>query len=278
MLVGRLGKASVAAKLFLETDENKAMEFAIKLNELNTKRQNIEKEIFDSAINMIENVKENKEKNSIILYNENWHNGVIGIVSSRLVSIYNKPVILFTKENGVIRGSGRCQKGFSLYDALTVCKDYLIQFGGHELAAGMSIEEEKIPDFYDAFEEYVKSSNIVDRQEIDVDFEITKEDLNVSLLKDIYSIRPFGQSNPEPLFLYRNLKIQAIRTLKEEKHIKFVLKDDKYLIEALGFSKGHRRDEFRLSDKLDVICNVELNTFNTPKTIQLVLEDFKKTI
>ena len=131
---GRMGDAYVAANLFLSDDEKVAKELALKLDEMNIKRQSIEKEIFDSSIKRIEN-SEIKNKNSIVLYDENWHNGVIGIVASRLVSTYTKPVILLTKENGVIRGSGRAPNGFSLYNALNYCKESLIQFGGHELAA-----------------------------------------------------------------------------------------------------------------------------------------------
>ena len=131
---GRMGNAKVAVKLLLENNKIEANNLAIKLDKLNTLRQQVEKNIFDEATNII--VKENiDKKNSIVLYNENWHNGVIGIVASRLVNIYYKPVILLTKENGIIRGSGRCQPGFSLYDTLTKCKDCLLQFGGHELAA-----------------------------------------------------------------------------------------------------------------------------------------------
>lgn len=275
---GRMGDAYVAVRLLLEQDKLKAKEYALVLNEMNTKRQTVEKEIFDSAIDTIE--KENmKEQNSIVLYNEDWHNGVIGIVASRLVNLYNKPVILFTKENGVIRGSGRCPSNFSLYDSLTLCSDKLLQFGGHELAAGMSIEEEKIPEFKDVFEKVV-TDNMGDNNEqiINVDMEISKTDLNVNLIKDIHLVKPYGQSNSSPLFVYKGLKVHAIRTLKEDKHLKFTLKDDRILIEALAFSQGARRDEFKVGDKIDVLCSVELNTYNSPKTIQLVLQDFKKSV
>lgn len=274
---GRMGDASIAVKLLLEEDENKASLLAQKLDQLNIKRQEVEKNIFEEAVKYIEKEGYNK-KNSIVLYDKNWHNGVIGIVASRLVNIYNKPVILFTKENEDIRGSGRCPNGFSLYEALTLSKEYLIQFGGHELAAGMSIKEENIEKFREKFEEVV-SQNMKDLvQIIDVDMEIKKSDLGVQILKDINSIKPFGQSNNTPLFLYKGLKVTSIRTLKEEKHLKFTFQDEKVLLEALAFSQGARRDEFKLGDKVDVLCNVEINSYNTPRTIQLVLQDFKKSV
>ena len=275
---GRMGSASIAVELLLQNDSHKAKELAKKLDELNIKRQTVEQEIYNQALDMIDE-KGYNEKNSIVLYDENWHNGVIGIVASRLVNIYNKPVILFTKENGIIRGSGRCQIGFSLYDTLTKCSKHLVQFGGHELAAGMSIESENIDKFREEFESAVTNS-LSDTSEkiIDVDMEITKSDLNVSLLKDILKIKPYGQSNPMPLFIYKGLKVHSIRTLKEDKHLKFTLKDERILVEALAFSQGSRRDELRIGDKIDVLCNVELNTYKSPRTIQLVLQDFKKSV
>ena len=274
---GRMGDASIAVKLLLEESEENAKELAEKLDSLNIKRQEVEKNIFEEAVNTIEN-EGYKQKNSIVLYDENWHNGVIGIVASRLVNIYNKPVVLFTKENDVVRGSGRCPNGFSLYDALTESKEYLIQFGGHELAAGMSIEEENIPLFREEFEKIV-TQNMKDLvQVIDVDMEIKKSDLGVQILKDINRIKPYGQANNTPLFLYKGLKIHSIRTLKEEKHLKFTLQDERVLLEALAFSQGARRDDVRLGDKIDVLCNVEINSYNTPRTIQLILQDFKKTV
>lgn len=275
---GRMGNARIAVELLLEKDKEKADNLAIELNNQNTKRQQVEKKIFQAAEKMIQ--KDHLDlKNSIVLYNENWHNGVIGIVASRLVNIYYKPVILLTKENGVIRGSGRCPIDFSLYDTLTKCKDQLIQFGGHELAAGLSIEENKIEEFTSKFEEVVTESIVGEpKQIIPVDEKIDYRDLNIQLLKDINTLRPYGQSNKEPVFMYKGLKVNSIRTIKEDKHLKLTLRDDKYQIEALAFSQGNRRDELRLGDKIDVLCNVDVNTYTTPRTIQLVLQDFKKSV
>lgn len=275
---GRMGNAGVAVELLLEKDKIKADNLATKLNNQNTKRQQVEKKIFDAAEKMIQ--KNHLDlKNSIVLYNENWHNGVIGIVASRLVNMYYKPVILLTKENGVVRGSGRCPTGFSLYDTLTKCKESLIQFGGHELAAGLSIEEDKIKEFTDVFEKVVTDGIVGEvKQIISVDERINYRDLNVNLLKDISTLKPYGQANREPLFLYKGLKVQSIRTIKEDKHLKLTLRDDKYQIEALAFSQGNRRDELRLGDKVDVLCSVDINTYTTPRTVQLILQDFKKSV
>ena len=275
---GRMGNASAAVKLLLENDEKRAEQIALELDKLNQERKNVETVIFEESLDMIKKNGLDK-KNSIVLYNSSWHNGVIGIVASRLVNLYYKPVILLTKENGIIRGSGRCPLGFSIYDALTECKDYVIQFGGHELAAGLSILEENIDDFINAFENACrKKSDAISEQIIEIDAQVERKDLNSQIIKDIREMKPYGQSNQVPVFLYKGVKVSAIRTIKEEKHLKLVLKDDRSLIDAVGFSMGARRDEIRIGDKIDVVGTIELNSYNTPKTIQFVLQDFKKSV
>ncbi len=275
---GRMGNASAAVKLLLEDNDKIAEQIALQLDELNQERKNVETIIYEESIKMIE-AKGLQNKNSIVLYSSSWHNGVIGIVASRLVNLYYKPVILLTKEHGTIRGSGRCPAGFSIYDALTECKDELIQFGGHELAAGLSIEEEKIDAFIDAFEKAASKRNqLLSEQIIDVDAQVEKKDLNIQIIKDIRTMKPYGQSNQVPVFLYKGLKVNAIRTIKDEKHLKLVLRDDRSLIDAVGFSMGSRRDEIRIGDKIDIVGTIELNSYNTPKTIQFILQDFKKSV
>ena len=275
---GRMGNASAAVKLLLEKDYQKAEKIAMELDELNQERKNVESIIYNQTLDIIK--KENLEdKNSIVLYNSSWHNGVIGIVASRLVNMYYKPVILLTKEHGFIRGSGRCPSGFSLYDALSECKELLIQFGGHELAAGLSIDEKNIEAFIEKFEEVVKNRKYtISDQIINIDSVISRKNLNAQIIKDIRALKPYGQSNQVPIFLYKGLKVAAIRTIKDDKHLKLVLKDDKSLIDAVGFSLGIRRDEIRIGDKIDVVANIELNSYDTPKTIQLVIQDFKKSV
>ncbi|MEG1008807.1 MAG: single-stranded-DNA-specific exonuclease RecJ, partial [Clostridia bacterium] len=273
---GRMGNAKLAVELLLCKDNIVADEIALKLDELNLLRQKIEKEIFNESCKYIIDNNLDK-KHSIVIYNENFHNGVIGIVASRLVNLYNKPVILFTKEMNVIRGSGRCPITFSLYDSLSKCSELLISFGGHALAAGMSIEEKNIDMFYDKFETIVKNTVFVTDYIYDIDFEIYKKDLNINLIKDINILKPYGQLNKEPLFLYRSLKINLIATIKDEKHLKLVLKDDNILIEAIGFNLGSRRNELVLGDKIDLIGNLSINSYNNKNRLQINIKDFKKS-
>lgn len=275
---GRMGNASAAVKLLLEKDEQIAEKIAYELDKLNQERKDVETIIYKDATEMI--VANNLDrKNSIVLYKDSWHNGVIGIVASRLVNMYYKPVILLTKEHGLIRGSGRCPAGFSIYDALTECKEDVIQFGGHELAAGLSLQEDMINKFIDSFENASsKQKDGICEQIIEVDAQIERKDLTSQIIKDIRALKPYGQSNQKPVFLYKGLKVSAIRTIKDDKHLKLVLKDEKSLIDVVGFSMGQRRDEIRIGDKIDIVGNIEVNSYNTPKTIQIVMQDFKKSV
>lgn len=273
---GRMGNASLAVKLMLAKSPTEASKIALELDKQNKLRQDVEKDIFSQALEIVQSNGLDKQ-NSIVLYNENWHNGVIGIVASKLVNIYFKPVILFTKENGIIRGSGRCEVGFSIYDSLARCKELLVQFGGHELAAGMTIDFDKIDDFKIKFNEVVGQIKTIESKEIiDIDAELKINNLNANTLKDIAVIKPYGQCNKEPMFIYKGLKLQAISTIKDNKHLKMTLKDNNSLIIGIAFSQGNRRDEVKIGDKIDVVCNLSINTYTTPKTIQFIIKDFKK--
>ncbi len=274
---GRMGDARLAVDMLLSKSKNKANVMALKLDELNKLRQDVERKIYEEAITYIEQTKKPEEA-SIVIYNEHWHNGVMGIVASKLVSLYNKPVILLTKENGVIRGSSRCPQKFSLYDSLTECKSLLTQFGGHEFAAGLTIEEKNIEPFRVMFDKVCqKYKKALESENIDIDLELFKNDLNTNMIKDVARLKPFGQSNPEPLFIYKNLKVNAISTVKDGKHLKLILKDSNALMIGLAFSAGYRRDELIIGDKIDIVGNLSVNKYNGHKTLQFIIKDFKKS-
>lgn len=275
---GRMGNASIAVKLLLAEDDDEAYRIANVLELQNRQRQMIEKEIFEEAVNIIQK-NDLASKNSIVLMSKNWHHGVIGIVASRLVSMYAKPVILLTMEEGIARGSGRCQVGFSLYDAISKCSNLVVQFGGHELAAGLTIETSKFEEFRDKFEAIVEETTGGKIAQVtEVDDIITKMDLNSNLIKDISILKPNGQGNKVPIFLYSNLRVNSIRTIKDDKHLKLNLWDSGNLIDAIAFSKGNRRDELRLGDRIDILCSVAVNEYLRPKTIQLIVQDFKRCV
>lgn len=275
---GRMADATIAVKLLLSETESEAMEYAHILDNQNRQRQMVEKGIFEEAVNIIE--KENlTDKKTIVLANKNWHQGVIGIVASKLVEKYLKPVILFSIDGDMAKGSGRTPQGLSLYGALTKCSDILDSFGGHELAAGLSIKVINLESFNERFEQVVtelKEDDFV--SVLDIDSEIKKQDLNINLLRDIACLAPFGQENTMPVFIYKNLKVGGVCTLKEGKHLKLLLQDDGNVIEGLAFSSGNRRDEITIGDKVDIACNVTVNEFMNQRKIQFIILDFKKSI
>lgn len=275
---GRMADASVAVKLLLSTSPMQANSLAELLDSQNKERQAVEKKILEEVLEKIEKEKL-YERKSLVVAGKGWHQGVIGIVASKVAEKYVKPVILITYEDKLAKGSGRTPYGISLYDALDKCKDSLVQFGGHELAAGVTLEKDKIAEFSESFEKAVLELREDDLTAIiDIDAEIKKEDILSGIIKINEKMLPFGQKNPEPTYLYRNLKIDSLSTLKDDKHIKFRLKDGNFCIDAIGFSQGHRRDELKLGDKIDVVGNLSINDFGRDKTVQIILKDFKKVV
>lgn len=275
---GRMADASVAVKLLLSTSPMQANSLAELLDSQNKERQAVEKEILEEVLEKIEKEKL-YERKSLVVAGKGWHQGVIGIVASKVAEKYVKPVILITYEDKLAKGSGRTPYGISLYDALDKCKASLVQFGGHELAAGVTLEKDKIAEFSEGFEKAVLELREDDLTAIiDIDAEVKKEDILSGIIKINEKMLPFGQKNPEPTYLYRNLKIDSLSTLKDDKHIKFRLKDGNFCIDAIGFSQGYRRDELKLGDKIDVVGNLSINDFGRDKTVQIILKDFKKVV
>lgn len=272
---GRMGHEQDALDLFLTENINNANEITKKLNEYNRKRQEIEKKIFDEAIDLIN--KDNIE-DAIILGAENWHHGVIGIVSSKLTELYNRPSILICFEGEEGKGSGRSIPGFDLHSALCSTSNYLEKYGGHEMAVGLSLKKSNFELFKKEFIKISQKSNIKDYVPIiKIDKEITLKDIKVEDVEKLELLEPYGESNLLPVFLYRNLKIDSIRALSEGKHLKLTLKDGNTLINAIGFNMGYYADEFLIGDKIDVVGNLELNKFNGITSVQINMKDIRKS-
>lgn len=274
---GRMGYQEEALNLFLTKNLEEAKEISNKLNEYNKERQNKEKRIFAEAIEKIE--KGEKDKSCIILGNENWHHGVIGIVASKVTDMYFKPSILICfEEQGDGKGSGRSIPGFDLHDALTKCDKYIEKFGGHSMAIGITVKRENFEDFKKQFEEYAKNSNI-DKiiPIIYIDEEITLKDINLKAVQELQLLEPFGEGNKMPLFLYKNLKIDSIRALSEGKHLKLTLKDDNMVIDAIGFNMGEYTNDYLIGDRIDVVGNLEINSFNGIDKVQINLKDIRRS-
>ncbi|MBR1654059.1 MAG: single-stranded-DNA-specific exonuclease RecJ [Clostridia bacterium] len=273
---GRMGYEQEALKLFLTDNVVEATNISKKLNDYNKQRQDIERKIYQGVLTKIENGE--KDKPCIVLADKNWHHGVIGIVSSKVTEMYYKPSILICLEDGEGKGSGRSIPGFDLHEALSKCDTYIDRFGGHSMAIGISVNEDNFEKFKNEFEEYVNNSNIKDLIPIiKVDEEVTSKDISVSIVNDLNKLEPFGEANKMPVFMYKNLRINSIRALSEGKHLKLTLKDEGLVIDAIGFNMGHLVDEYLLGDKVDVLGNLEINSFNGRESVQINLKDLRKS-
>ena len=273
---GRMGNEQVALELFLCDDYGKAKILANKLNEYNTERQAIEKKIFDEAIKQIENSE--KEKKCIVVGAKGWHHGIIGIVASKVTEMYFKPSILICFEDGEGKGSGRSIPGFDLHKALMECKDSLKKFGGHSMAVGVTVDEAQFEEFKHKIEEYAKECKIDEIIPIiNIDSEVDLKDVNIESVKSLKVLEPYGEANKMPLFLLKGLKINSIRSLSDGKHLKLTLKDDNYMINAIGFNMGDLSEKFLLDDKVDIVGNLDVNSYNGMESIQIILKDIRKS-
>ena len=275
---GRMGHADEALKLFLSKDIYEVNELTKKLNEYNTLRQEKEKYIYNDAIKQIEKDKLN-EKNAIIIGGENWHHGVIGIVSSKITELYFKPSILLCYEDELAKGSGRSIPGFDLHDALMKCQNTIEKFGGHAMAIGITIRRERVEEFREAFEQVAKEAKIDEIIPIiNIDAKINLSEINKETVASLKQLEPFGEGNKTPIFVFRNLKIDSIRALSEGKHIKMTLKEENTIINAIGFNLGYLSDEYRIGDKIDVVGTLEINSFNGVDNLQINIKDVMKSI
>ena len=274
---GRIGFETEAVKLFMTESIAESRELTEKLNSYNKTRQDIEKNIFEEAKEIIE--KNNmQEKNTISIGKEGWHHGVIGIVASKITELYFKPTILIGFEDGIGKGSGRSVPGFDLHEALHYLGDNLEKYGGHEMAVGVTVKEEKFQEFAEKLEQKAKNDHTEEIIPIiSIDKEITAKDLNIQTAENLMQLEPYGASNKVPLFLIKNLKIDSIRTLVEGKHLKLTLQDGANIINAIGFNLGNYADEFLIGDKVDIIGMIEINVFNNIKNIQINMKDMRKS-
>ena len=258
---GRMGCEEEALKLFLTDNIEEAEKITDELNQFNRERQEIEKNIFDEAIRMIE--KEDKDNNAIVLGSQNWHHGVIGIVSSKITEIYYKPSILICFEGDKGKGSGRSIPGFDLHEALVNLSKHLDKYGGHEMAVGLSLDKKNFNRFKEDFNKYVNDKDISDLVPIlDIDKQIEMKDVDSEIVKELDVLEPFGEANRKPVFVYKNLKIDSIRALSDGKHLKLTLKDGNILINAIGFNMGALSKEYTIGDKVDIAGMLEINSFN----------------
>ena len=255
---------------------NKAKEIATRLNAFNQERQAKEKAICEQVVEQIEAGE--KDKTCIILGHEDWHHGIIGIVSSKVTEMYFKPSILICFEGDEGKGSGRSIPGFDLHEALMKCSDTIEKFGGHSMAIGITVKKDKFEEFKQEFEEYAKSCNISEIVPVvQIDEEVNLKDICMEDVRSLKLLEPFGEANKMPIFLFKNLKINSIRALSEGKHLKLNLKSDSYMIDAIGFNMGELANQYLLDDKVDVVGSLDINSFNGNENMQITIKDIRKS-
>ncbi len=274
---GRLGCASRSVELFLTDDEAKAVELAEDLCKENTIRQQTEQKMFAEALEYIEQHPEMKDDKVLVIPHENWHHGIVGIVSSKITEKFYKPSILFAVDGDEAKGSGRSVSGYNLFEALENCSGILEKFGGHELAAGLSVKADKIDEFRKAINAYTpkKSEENPNNPTVSIDAVIKVSYITNDAVEDINRLQPFGVDNPAPTFAARNIKIHRISTMSDNKHLRMTLfKDGKYL-DTVGFGMGECFAHFKEGDFVDVAFGISINDYKGFHNVQLILKDIK---
>ena len=273
---GRMGDAKKALQLLLSKNSEEIELLTRKLNAYNAKRQEIEKSIFEDALNQIEKKHLDRNK-TIVVAGENWHHGVIGIVSSKITDIYFKPSILLCHEDNIAKGSGRSIPGFDLYSALQKCQDNIEKFGGHAMAIGITLKEENIEKFTKKFETIAEEEHIEEILPIiRIDAKIELDQVNREMVDSLKQLEPFGEANKTPIFLFKNLKIDSIRTLSEGKHLKMTLRSNNTVIDAIGFNLGNLAEDYIIGDKIDLAGALEINAYGGMDSLQINIKDIMR--
>ena len=276
---GRVKHGNEAVALLTEYDLEQAEQFASEIEQHNSDRKELDKQITKEALLQIE---ENNEQNrfSTVVYQENWHKGVIGIVASRLVEKYYRPTIVFTKSGDKLAASARSVKDFDVYNALEACAEHLEQFGGHMYAAGMTLKEENYENFKNAFENEVKKTIPPDLliPEISVDLEMNFSDLDEKFMRILKQFEPFGPENMTPVFISKNVIDSGYaKTLgNDAEHLKaFVKQNNSPNFNAIGFGLGDKIDVVKNRNPFEAVYVLEENEWNGTVSLQLQLRDVR---
>ncbi|HEY0668047.1 MAG TPA: single-stranded-DNA-specific exonuclease RecJ [Sphingobacteriaceae bacterium] len=275
---GRIDDAKHAVSLLIADDQALARDGSAVINLKNTERREHDSNITEQALAMIERDATLIARKTTVLYDQNWHKGVIGIVASRLTEKYYRPTVVLTQSNGHVAGSARSVLGFDLYEALSSCSDLLEQFGGHKYAAGLTMRPENVPAFQQRFEEVV-SQSIPDEllvQQINIDASILLTQITPKFLRILNQFAPFGPLNMTPVFLSRDVKIYGSASLVGNKHLKMsIYQADSQLFECIGFGLAEYIDVLNKGTRFDVCYCIEENVWKDKRTIQLNLKGIR---
>ena len=279
---GRMQNGKEAVALLVERNFKTAYHNADMINHYNEQRKDLDKTMTEEANKIVEGLKEDNDSKAIVLYNEEWHKGVIGIVASRLTEIYFQPAVVLTRTDNMATGSARSVAGFDIYSAIASCRDILENFGGHTYAAGLSLKVEHVPEFKRRFEEYVQE-NILHEQtlpNIDIDAIIGFQDITHKFFTDLKRFQPFGPDNTKPIFCTE--KVYDYGTSKvvgrEQEHIKLELVDgsSSRIMNGIAFGQSSQALYIKSKQSFDIVYTLEDNTHKRGE-IQLQIEDIKPT-
>lgn len=275
---GRMGDATTAVELMIATDETEASRYAKELESINKRRRTTDTRTMEEAVEQVENDFNMDELSSMVLHDPDWHLGVIGIVASRLVDAYYRPAIMLSTVEGKIKGSARSIKGFNIYDALKDCEDLLEQFGGHEFAAGLTMDASNLPEFRERIDEiafrYLKENDF--SPEITVDSKLNLGDVNGRFWKLLSQFEPFGPGNLRPTFVSEDVCIEGVPSIVGNGHLKMrVRQEESGVFDAIGFNMHEYMPKLINCDenKIDVAYVLEENYWNGRRSIQMRLKD-----
>lgn len=277
---GRVGCARRAVELFLTQDPAEADAIAASLCEANRVRQEEEDKILRRALAQIEQDEDFDKHKIIVLAGEEWHHGIIGIVSSRLSDRYYLPSIMISFDaDGVGKGSCRSISSFNIYEALEKCSAHLEKFGGHALAAGLTVKRERYEAFRAAILE-VADAQLTEEDlspKLGIDCEIDAQDISLDTVTDIRYLEPYGMGNPAPVFLCRGLIVADIYPLSGDKHLRLTLRQGNLTLTAFLFGHSSSQFEFVRGESIDICCNIDLNTFRGVSSVQVVIKDYRES-
>ena len=277
---GRMQNGTEAVDLLVERDFNKALAEANLINEYNEQRKDVDKQMTEEANQIVAELESQKHHSSIVLYDENWKKGVIGIVASRLTELYYRPTVVLTKHNGLATGSARSVAGYDLYDAIKSCRDLLENFGGHTYAVGLSLKIENIPEFRRRFQKYVTEHILPEQTEatLDINAVIDFKDVTKKLHNDLKKFAPHGPDNPKPLFCTRNVYDYGTSKVvgRQQEHIKLELVDSKSsnVLNGIAFGQSASARYIKSKRSFDIVYTIEDNIYKRSE-VQLQIEDIQ---
>ncbi len=275
---GRMDHAGAAVNLLLSRSEEEAQVLAGLVDTKNDARRNFDSSITEEALQMIEAEEENADLKSTVLYKEDWHKGVIGIVASRCIEKFYRPTVILTESNDKVTGSARSVQGFDVYHAISECADLLDQYGGHMYAAGVTMDVDKVDAFKKRFEEVV-SRDITEEQltpSVNVDTVIFLDEINTKFYNVLSQMGPFGPQNMQPVFVSENLHAVNVKVLKDQ-HLKFQVKQEgtDAVYEVIGFGLAEYHDLVHCGMKFHMAYTIEENDFRGHRSLQLFVKDLK---